>query len=165
MMVVFPDGSKQLLGLSAALSAAAELQLDLVEVNGRTTPPVARILDHGKMLYEQQQKAEAADKARRLQQKMATPKEMQFSARIADHDLEVKMRKVTEWLEQGYRVQLVVKHRREEEAAAAEALTYLSTRLQSEFKVDVGPQQVQRKALTVLIKPLPQQQQQHKQQQ
>jgi len=42
LMVVFPDGSKQLLGLSAALSAAAELQLDLVEVNGRTTPPVAR---------------------------------------------------------------------------------------------------------------------------
>lgn len=45
--------------------------------------PARRILDYGKFYYEQQQKNEAAEKQRRLQQKLATPKEMQFSARIA----------------------------------------------------------------------------------
>lgn len=42
-----------------------------------------RIMDWGKFMHEQQKKADAADKARRQAQKLATPKEMQFSARIA----------------------------------------------------------------------------------
>lgn len=45
--------------------------------------PAASILDFKRLQYEQKQKLEAAEKQRRLQQKMSTPKEMQFSARIA----------------------------------------------------------------------------------
>jgi hypothetical protein len=42
LLVIFPDGAKQVLGLSAARSAASALQLDLVEVNARASPPIAK---------------------------------------------------------------------------------------------------------------------------
>jgi hypothetical protein len=61
-----------------------------MQMSTASTPPLhalwclpCSIIDYSKMLYDQQQKAEAADKQRRLQQKLSTPKEMQFSARIA----------------------------------------------------------------------------------
>jgi translation initiation factor IF-3 len=88
-------------------------------------------MDWASARHEAEVKAAAADKAKRLQQKLNTPKEMQFTARIAgvfvggvrvrmrwvvcasqpshthppqtDHDLEVKLRRVTSWLEEGYR--------------------------------------------------------------
>ncbi|WIA21372.1 hypothetical protein OEZ85_000591 [Tetradesmus obliquus] len=154
VMVIMPDGTKQEMALSAALAAAAGLGLDLVEVNAKGKPPVTRVMDWKKFAYEQQQKADAADKQRRQQQKLSTPKEMQFSARIGDHDLEVKMRKVAGWLDLGHRVQLVVKHGREEEAAATEALEYLLARVQADYNVEAGEQQQQRRAVTRLVKPL-----------
>ncbi|KAF8065606.1 infC [Scenedesmus sp. PABB004] len=154
LLVIFPDGSKEVLSAALAREAAASLGLDLVEVNPRASPPVARILDYSQLAHEAALKADAAGKARRAAAKLATPKEMQFSARIADHDLEVKLRKVTAWLEQGARVQLVVKHGREEEAAAQEALDYLLARLSAGCAVEAGAKQVQRRAVSLLVKPL-----------
>eukprot|EP00879_Flechtneria_rotunda_P021200 GHRR01022333.1.p1 GENE.GHRR01022333.1~~GHRR01022333.1.p1 ORF type:complete len:233 (+),score=63.95 GHRR01022333.1:482-1180(+) len=154
LMVVFPDGTKQVLELTDARLAAKAMDLDLVEVNPRADPPIARVMDWGKVAHGQALKREEQEKARRRQEKLSTPKEMQFSARIADHDLEVKLKKVTGFLEQGFRVQLVVKHKREEDAAAQEALDYLLARIQADYDVDAGAKQVQRRAVTLLVKPL-----------
>eukprot|EP00878_Enallax_costatus_P027312 GHUV01029384.1.p1 GENE.GHUV01029384.1~~GHUV01029384.1.p1 ORF type:complete len:309 (+),score=65.91 GHUV01029384.1:812-1738(+) len=153
IMVIFPDGSKQILDNASAKAAAASLKLDLVEVSARVNPPVARIMDYGQHRYEQQKKADEAEKQKRLAAKFNTPKEMQFSTRIGDHDLEFKLKKVLEFLEDGYRVQLTVKHKREEEAAAAEALDYLVARIQSSVAVEAAAKQQRRRALTILVKP------------
>eukprot|EP00878_Enallax_costatus_P030159 GHUV01032816.1.p2 GENE.GHUV01032816.1~~GHUV01032816.1.p2 ORF type:complete len:121 (+),score=48.45 GHUV01032816.1:525-887(+) len=110
-------------------------------------------MDYGQHRYEQQKKADEAEKQKRLAAKFNTPKEMQFSTRIGDHDLEFKLKKVLEFLEDGYRVQLTVKHKREEEAAAAEALDYLVARIQSSVAVEAAAKQQRRRALTILVKP------------
>ncbi|GBF94372.1 translation initiation factor IF-3 [Raphidocelis subcapitata] len=130
---IFPDGTNQVLPLPEALRAARALGLDLVEVPGTRDPLVAKVLDWEKFAAQQRKDEEEAERKERLRQKLATPKEVQFTARIGDNDLEIKLRKVNEFLEDGLKVNLVVKHRRDEgEAASTPALDYLLERLRAE---------------------------------
>lgn len=87
-----------------ALAAAEEAGLDLVEISPDANPPVAKIVDWGKYNY---QKTKQQQKNKR-QAKAVDIKQMRFGLKISDHDLDVKLRKVTSFLEAGHKVKIGV---------------------------------------------------------
>lgn len=97
---------------SEALRAAEETGLDLVEVSPNANPPVARIIDWGKYNY---QKTKQAQKARQ-KTKANELKQMRVGLKISEHDLDVKLRKVNEFLEAGHKVRITVIYRGREMA-------------------------------------------------
>ena len=90
-----------------ALKAAEESGLDLVEISPGANPPVAKIVDWGKYNY---QKTKQAQKNKR-NTKTFEIKQMRFGLKISGHDLGVKLRKVTDFLEVGHKVKITVFYR------------------------------------------------------
>ena len=85
-----------------ALSMAAEAGLDLVEINGANIPPIVKIMDFGKYKYEMKKKAADAKK----NQKANELKEMWVAPFIGDNDLNIKLKKVIEFLAEGNKVKI-----------------------------------------------------------
>ncbi len=109
--VISPEG-KQLgvLDTPKAINLALEVGLDLVEVAPNATPPVCRIMDFGKYVYEEQKKhTHSKSTASKI-------KEIEFSARIAENDFITKMRHGEEFLSHGNKVKLRLKFRGREMA-------------------------------------------------
>jgi translation initiation factor IF-3 len=101
------DEEKNQIGIvpiQKALQAAEEKDLDLVEISPNANPPVCRILDYGKYLYSLQKKAHEAQK----QQKKIHIKEIKFTPVIGDHDVEVKLKKIRQFLEDGNKVKVTI---------------------------------------------------------
>jgi translation initiation factor IF-3 len=95
-----------------ALALAEERELDLVEISPDAKPPVAKIVDWGKFNYQrtkQQQKNHKAVKAGEL-------KQVRFGLKIGEHDLAIKMGKVTKFLDDGHKVKLTIVYRGREQA-------------------------------------------------
>lgn len=95
-----------------ALSAALKRGLDLVEISPNASPPVAKIVDWGKYNY---QKTKQAQKNKR-NTKATELKQMRFGLKISEHDLDVKLKKVTSFLESGHKVKLTIRYRGREMA-------------------------------------------------
>ena len=95
-----------------AIEQAAEVGLDLVEISPNADPPVCKFLDIGKFKYEAQKKANLARKSQKTQE----IKEIKMRPNIDDHDYQVKMRKVFEFLEEGDKVKLTLRFRGREMA-------------------------------------------------
>ena len=87
-----------------ALALAREKDLDLVEVSPMAVPPVCKIMDWGRFKYEQAKKENEA----RKHQKTVEIKEIRMRPRTDDHDLEVKVRKIEEFLAEGDKVKVGV---------------------------------------------------------
>lgn len=103
--VIDEDG--QMLGVmssSAALALARERNLDLVEVSPMAVPPVCKILDWGRYKYEQSKKESEA----RKHQKVTQLREIRMKPRTGAHDIEVKVRKIHEFLAEGDKVKVSV---------------------------------------------------------
>jgi len=83
-----------------ALKIARERGLDLVEVSPTAVPPVCRIQDYGKFLYEK----EKSDRAARKRQKVIVVKEVKFSVTIDDHDFETRRNQAIRFLQDGDKV-------------------------------------------------------------
>lgn len=90
-----------------ALALAEERGLDLVEVAPNANPPVCRLLDYGKYMYELQKKAREARKA----SKQAEIKEIRLRPRIGEHDLDFKLRDARRFLSKGHKVRFRVRFR------------------------------------------------------
>ncbi|HZN11471.1 MAG TPA: translation initiation factor IF-3 [Blastocatellia bacterium] len=90
-----------------ALQLARERGLDLVEVAPQATPPVCRIIDFGKYLYEQKKRAHEAKK----KQVVIEVKEIKFRPATDDHDYNFKMRHAQEILKGGDKVKATVRFR------------------------------------------------------
>ena len=140
-MRVIADDGRQLgiLSRQEALRAAEDAGLDLVEVSPNADPPVARIVDWGKYNY---QKTKQAQKNRQ-KSKTLDLKQMRVGLKIGDHDLDVKLRKVKEFLEAGHKVRITVIYRGRE--LAHKELGYqLAERIQGllgeDFVTDQEPQ-------------------------
>jgi translation initiation factor IF-3 len=95
-----------------ALQLAEEAGLDLVEISPNAEPPVAKILDLGKLKYANQKKAAEA----RKHQKVIEIKEIKMRPNIDDHDYEVKMKAVRRFFEEGDKVKLTLRFRGREMA-------------------------------------------------
>jgi translation initiation factor IF-3 len=108
-MRVIDEEGKQLgiLSRTEALQLAADRELDLVEISPDATPPVVKIVDWGKYNY---QRTKQLQKNKR-NAKALDMKQMRFGLKISEHDLGVKMRKVTDFLEAGHKVKLTIFYR------------------------------------------------------
>jgi translation initiation factor IF-3 len=83
---------------------ARERNLDLVEISPTAQPPVCRIMDYGKFLYQQEKKEREAKK----HQKTITVKEVKFRINVDDHDYETKKNHVLRFLEEGDKVKATI---------------------------------------------------------
>jgi translation initiation factor IF-3 len=106
--VIGSDGSQLgIMDVDAALSAAQEQGLDLVEVAPTARPPVARIMDYGKFKFEQAKMARQAKK----KQHVIHLKEVKYRPGIEDHDFETKTRHAREFLQDGNKVKVTMMFR------------------------------------------------------
>jgi translation initiation factor IF-3 len=95
-----------------ALNIAREQELDLVLVAPNVQPPVAKIMDWGKYKYELSKKAEQNKKL----SKIADLKEVRLRPKTDHHDLEIKMKKIRDFIEKGHKVKMVMVFRGREVA-------------------------------------------------
>ncbi len=89
---------------SEALALADNLDLDLVEISPNAEPPVCRIMDYQKFLYQQKKKAKEI-KAKAVK---VVVKEIRFGPNTDDHDYEFKLRHAKEFLQEGSKVKAYV---------------------------------------------------------
>ncbi len=87
-----------------ALKIARERNLDLVEVSPTAQPPVCRIMDFGKYLYDQEKRERVAKK----NQKVITVKEVKFRINVDEHDYETKKKHVLRFLGEGDKVKATI---------------------------------------------------------
>jgi len=121
-----------------ALKAAEEAGLDLVEISPNAAPPVAKIVDWGKYQY---QKMKEAQKNRRSN-KANELKQMRFGLKIGSGDLNIKLRKVKEFLAEGHKVRIQVFFRGREMAhreLGYEMMTRISGLLEEEAVFEHQP--------------------------
>ncbi len=87
-----------------ALERAEEIGLDLVEVAPNAKPPVCKIMDYGKYLYEEKKKSQEAKK----RQTQIQVKEIKFRPQTDDHDLETKVKHIRRFIEDGDRCKVTI---------------------------------------------------------
>jgi len=107
VLLINEDGSKSILSKHQALLEAKKLGLDLFCLSPQANPPVCKILDYQKYLYQLKKKSNP-------QTNKNVIKEAKFSFHIGEGDLQVKIKKVIDWLEEGYagvRIDLVMRGR------------------------------------------------------
>ena len=124
-----------------AVAMAREQELDLVEISPNAQPPVCKILDYNKYVYEQGKKAAEAKK----KQAKVSLKELRIKSRIAPHDLEVKLRQIEEFLRKKNQVRFVVVFRGRENQhkdLGIQLLNDTAKRLEPLATVDGGLQQL-----------------------
>jgi len=96
-----------------ALKLARERGLDLVEITANANPPVCKIIDYGKFLYQKEKKAKEQSKTHKVE-----VKNIRLSFNIAQHDLEMKAAQVQKFLESGDRARIQIVLRGREKAFA-----------------------------------------------
>jgi translation initiation factor IF-3 len=87
-----------------AIKMAQELEMDLIEISGNATPPVCRIWDYRKFLYEQKKKL----KEIKAKQTNVTTKEIRFGPNTDDHDFDFKLKHARTFLQEGSKVRAYV---------------------------------------------------------
>lgn len=95
-----------------ALKVAREKGLDLVEVSPTANPPVCRIINYGKFLYQQSKREHEA----RKHQKSMELKEVKFRPRVGEHDFDVKRTRMADFLKEGDKVKATITFRGRENA-------------------------------------------------
>ncbi|MDX1618535.1 MAG: translation initiation factor IF-3 [Balneolaceae bacterium] len=105
--VIKPDEDHEIVPIDRALEIAESYGLDLVEVAPNAKPPVCKVIDFGKFMYEKKKKEKEAKK----KQHTVQVKELRFRPNTDDHDLEFKTRHAREFLEGGDKVKATVQFR------------------------------------------------------
>lgn len=90
------------ISLSEALSEAQNRGMDLIEISPSAVPPVAKIMDYGKYLYDEKKKTKLA----KTHTQTTEVKNVQVKIGTGEHDLELKAKKISEWLSEGNRVKV-----------------------------------------------------------
>ena len=103
---VIDQEGKQLgvLPVVEALRLAVNAELDLVEVSGKSDPPVCRIMDYGKFKYQQSKKAHDAKK----KQTVIHLKEVKMRPKTEEHDFQFKLRHIERFLKEGNKTKITV---------------------------------------------------------
>ncbi len=98
---VLIDGEEsKIMSKEEALAKAREMGLDLIEISSKANPPVARIADYGKYVYEQKKKK----KEIKAKQRIVEVKNIQIKIGTSEADLKLKAQRASKWLEEGHRV-------------------------------------------------------------
>ena len=152
VLLIDENGEKQgEMPISAAIDAAREVGLDLVEVSGNGDVSVCKIVDYGKMRYEAQNKKAAAKK----KQKTSELKEIKFRPNIDKHDYEVKAKKIAQFFEQGDKVKITLRFRGREMAhqhLGMELLQRVREDFDEQMKVELEPK-LENRQMTMVMAP------------
>ena len=150
VLVIGADGAKLgVVDTDSALAMAEEEGLDLVEVSPHVSPPVCKILDYGKLKYQEQKKASEA----RKRQKTVDVKEIKMRPNIDKHDYDVKMRSVTKFIGEGDKVKVTMRFRGREMAhqeLGMQVLTRVREEVDEIAKVEASPKLEGRQMMMVL---------------
>ena len=113
MRVIRSNGEQAgVMDITAAKELAVEEGLDLVEVSPMAEPPVCRIMDFGKYLFEQNKKNQSAKR----KQKQVQVKEIKFRPGTDEGDYKIKLRKLVQFLENGDKTKVTLRFRGREMA-------------------------------------------------
>ncbi|HET9105749.1 MAG TPA: translation initiation factor IF-3 [Steroidobacteraceae bacterium] len=108
LRVIAADGSQAgVMSRSEALQMASASDLDLVEVSPTAEPPVVRIMDYGKFLFEQNKKAHSAKR----KQKQIQIKEVKFRPGTGEADYQIKLRNLIRFLTEGDKAKITLRFR------------------------------------------------------
>ena len=108
LRVIAADGSQAgVMSRYDALQMASAAELDLVEVSPTAEPPVVRIMDYGKFLFEQNKKAHSAKR----KQKQIQVKEVKFRPGTGESDYQIKLRNLTRFLTEGDKAKVTLRFR------------------------------------------------------
>ena len=121
-----------------AMKAAREAGVDLVEISPNAVPPVCKLVDYGKFLYEQNKKAHEAKK----HQKSSHIKEVKFRPSTAEHDFQVRKNQIIRFLGDGYKVKAMIFHRGREMAhqdVGRKKMDRLLKEIMEHAQVEFGP--------------------------
>lgn len=135
--------------LERALEVAEQFKLDLVEVAPNAKPPVCKIIDFGKFMYEKKKKEKEAKK----KQHTIQVKELRFRPQTDDHDLEFKTRHAREFLEGGDKVKATVQFRGRDmlyTEQGKELLHNLAEELDDVSKIESNPTMEGRRMIMIL---------------
>ena len=97
-----PNDFNKVVSLSDAKKISEKMSLDLIEINNKTTPPLIRLCDYSKFLWEQKKKEKTKNR------NSISMKEIQLKANIADNDLETKAKAALKFLNSGHKVKVVL---------------------------------------------------------
>jgi len=142
---------KGVVEINDALAMAAEKGLDLVEIAPDQRPPVCRLMDYGKFKYEQKKK----DQASKRKQHQVQVKEVRVRPKIAEHDIEVKVKKARQFLEEGDKVQINCLFRGREmmhKDLGIKVMREVCNRLQDIAKIEREPQEDGRRLVMMITK-------------
>lgn len=136
--------------VSEALARARESGLDLVEVSPMERPPVCRIMDYGRMKYQQKKKKKTAGAGHRVQLK-----EIRMRPATDVHDRQIKLHHARGFLDEGHKVQFTMNFRGRERAhreLATEIFQALLVELGATVKVERAPMMEGRR-MTMVVSP------------
>jgi translation initiation factor IF-3 len=137
------------MGIAAAIELAKDVGLDLVEVSPMAEPPVCRIMDFGKYLFEQNKKNQSAKR----KQKQVHVKEIKFRPGTDEGDYQIKLRKLKEFLEGGDKTKVTLRFRGREMAhreLGAQLLARVRDDLEEYGTVEQMPQMEGRQMVQVI---------------
>ncbi len=142
-----------IVSLAEALHRARALDLDLVEVAPMADPPVCRIMDYGKFKYIQSKREQEA----RKKQTIIHVKEIKVRPKTDDHDMNVKIRHIRRFLEEGDKVKVTVRFRGRELSYASqsgfEMLKQIVAQVADLSKVESPPRMEGRTMMAILAPP------------
>ena len=140
MRLIDADGSQRgVVSTRAALEAAMEQGLDLVEVSDKADPPVCQIMNFDKFRYELKKKQQEAKK----KQTVIETREIKFRPKTEEHDLAFKIRKIREFLEEKNKVKVTMRFRGREivyaQTIGMDALTKIADTLREDCVIIQEP--------------------------
>jgi translation initiation factor IF-3 len=150
--VVDEDGAQLgVMSLFDAMKAARDRGLDVVEISPTAVPPVCKLVDYGKYLYELNKKAHE----QRRHQKGTQIKEVKFRPSTAEHDYQVRKNQIIRFLGEGYKVKAMIFHRGREMAhqdVGRAKLSRLLKDVSDHAQVEFGPR-MEANVLLALLAP------------
>ena len=127
------------LNTTEALRLAQDDSLDLVIVNAATTPPIARICNYEKFIYEAKRNKKEQDRKNR--ENAIQLKEIQLKPNISEHDMDIKLKHAREWIADNCKVKIVVKFRGREIAYRSRGFEMINNFVERlGAKVDKAPE-------------------------
>jgi len=147
--LIKPDEDHEIVSVERALQIAESFDMDLVEVAPNAKPPVCKVIDFGKFMYEKKKKEKEAKK----KQHTIQVKELRFRPTTDDHDLEFKTRHAREFLEDGDKVKATVQFRGRDmlyTEQGEELLINLAEELDDVSKIESKPTMEGRRMIMIL---------------
>jgi translation initiation factor IF-3 len=138
------------MGLSEALKIAEEAGVDLIEISPNADPPVVKVVDWGKYQYQKMKEQQK----NRKHAKTADLKQMRMGLKIGTNDLEIKLRKIREFLNGGHKVKILVFFRGREMAhqeLGYEMINRIITQLEEDAILEQKPQMAGRN-LSIVVR-------------